>query len=180
MRWSIRRASYAVSPKGERSTASPTEGPGKWQILKQGLSVKKYPSCYCTHRALDAMLDLLARRPVKPDDTNHEHVSISRRTPLSCATTRRKPDSRPSSAWSSPWRAAVVSRGAWGLAPLAGFQFVATQGRAGAHDEGNSRAGQTARTQKHPDAPPFLIWWSVATAATAAGLKAHRLRTSGR
>ena len=50
----------------------------EWQIVKQGLSIKKYPACYCTHRALDAMLDLLAKRPLKPAEIKSITVSISK------------------------------------------------------------------------------------------------------
>jgi 2-methylcitrate dehydratase PrpD len=35
----------AVSPKGEADRASPAKAGQAWQILKQGLSVKKYPLC---------------------------------------------------------------------------------------------------------------------------------------
>src|SRR5205823_13679103 len=49
----------------------------EWHILKQRLSIKKYPACYCTHRALDGMLDLLAQRPLKPADIARITVSIS-------------------------------------------------------------------------------------------------------
>ncbi len=68
----------AVSPEGRADRDGPTPRLGEeWQILKQGLSIKKYPACYCTHRALDAMLDLLARRPLKPAEIAHITVSIS-------------------------------------------------------------------------------------------------------
>src|SRR5437588_10805914 len=57
----------AVSPEGraDRDGPSPVLGE-EWHILKQGRSIKKYPACYCTHRALDGMLELLAKRPLKP------------------------------------------------------------------------------------------------------------------
>ncbi len=68
----------AVSPEGRADRDGPTPGLGaEWQIVKQGLSIKKYPSCYCTHRALDGMLELLARRPLKPAEISHITVSIS-------------------------------------------------------------------------------------------------------
>src|SRR6266852_1779713 len=68
----------AVSPEGRADRDGPTPGLGaEWQIVKQGLSIKKYPSCYCTHRALDGMLELLARRPLKPAEIGHITVSIS-------------------------------------------------------------------------------------------------------
>src|SRR6266700_223772 len=68
----------AVSPEGKVDRDSPTPALGaEWQIIKQGLSIKKYPSCYCTHRALDGMLELLARRPLKPAEIGRITVSIS-------------------------------------------------------------------------------------------------------
>ena len=69
----------AVSPKGEVDRDSPIEAGTKWRLLTEGLSIKKYPLCYCTHRAIDGMLDMLARTPVKADDVEHIAVSTSRR-----------------------------------------------------------------------------------------------------
>ena len=68
----------AVSPEGRADRESPTRPGGEWQIVRQGLSIKKYPACYCTHRALDAMLDLLAMRPLKPAEIKSITVSISK------------------------------------------------------------------------------------------------------
>jgi 2-methylcitrate dehydratase PrpD len=68
----------AVSPEGRVDRDGPTPRLGaEWQIVKQGLSIKKYPACYCTHRALDGMLELLARHPLKPAEIGHITVSIS-------------------------------------------------------------------------------------------------------
>src|SRR5262249_41818926 len=41
------------------------------------LGIKKYPACYCTHRALDAMLELLARPPLRPEEIEKITVSLS-------------------------------------------------------------------------------------------------------
>ena len=68
----------AVSPEGRADRDSPTRPGEEWQIVRQGLSIKKYPACYCTHRALDAMLDLLAKRPLKPAEISRITVSISK------------------------------------------------------------------------------------------------------
>ncbi len=69
----------AVSPEGKADREAPAARLGEeWQILRQGLSIKKYPACYCTHRALDAMLDLLAKRPLRPDEIAGITVSISK------------------------------------------------------------------------------------------------------
>jgi 2-methylcitrate dehydratase PrpD len=37
-------------------------------IVKPGIAIKQYPCCGSTHPAIDAMLDLVARRPINPDD----------------------------------------------------------------------------------------------------------------
>src|SRR5436190_1496885 len=66
----------AVSPEGKADRESPRQD-GEWHILKQRLSIKKYPACYCTHRALDGMLELLARRPLKRAEIGRITVSIS-------------------------------------------------------------------------------------------------------
>ena len=49
----------AVSPEGKADRESPADGLGRdWKIVAYRIGIKKYPACYCTHRALDAMLDL--------------------------------------------------------------------------------------------------------------------------
>ncbi|HWB45125.1 MAG TPA: MmgE/PrpD family protein, partial [Hyphomicrobiaceae bacterium] len=69
----------AVSPRGDVDRQSQSKAGREWQILKQGLSIKKYPLCYCTHRAIDGVLDLLAAQPVKAADVEAVRVSTSRR-----------------------------------------------------------------------------------------------------
>jgi 2-methylcitrate dehydratase PrpD len=45
----------AVSRAGEADRETPAQALGsEWKILKYRLGIKKYPACYCTHRALDA------------------------------------------------------------------------------------------------------------------------------
>ena len=68
----------AVSPAGEVDRETPAQALGsEWKIVKYGLGIKKYPACYCTHRALDAMLELLARQPLKPEEIDRITVSLS-------------------------------------------------------------------------------------------------------
>jgi 2-methylcitrate dehydratase PrpD len=69
----------AVSPQGATDRDSPVRAGRDWQLLKQGLSVKKYPLCYCTHRAIDGMLDMLVAQQAKADDVETIRVSTSRR-----------------------------------------------------------------------------------------------------
>jgi 2-methylcitrate dehydratase PrpD len=68
----------AVSPAGEADRETPPQRLGTaWKIVEEGLGIKKYPACYCTHRPLDAMLDLLARHPLQPSDIERITVSLS-------------------------------------------------------------------------------------------------------
>jgi 2-methylcitrate dehydratase PrpD len=68
----------AVSPAGEADRETPAQALGsEWKIVKYRLGIKKYPACYCTHRALDAMLELLARHPLRPEEIERVTVSLS-------------------------------------------------------------------------------------------------------
>lgn len=68
----------AVSPSGKVDVASPAERLGnEWQLPKRSVSLKKYPTCYYTHRALDAMLGLLAAEPVAAGDVERIDVTLS-------------------------------------------------------------------------------------------------------
>ena len=66
----------AVSPGTRFDVTSPVEAGKKWKLTVSKLSVKKYPLCFCTHRALDGMLDLVTEQSFKPEDIE----SISART----------------------------------------------------------------------------------------------------
>jgi 2-methylcitrate dehydratase PrpD len=68
----------AVSPAGEVDRETLPQRLGiDWWITKYRLGIKKYPACYCTHRALDAMLELLAGHPLGPEQIERITVSIS-------------------------------------------------------------------------------------------------------
>ncbi len=86
-------------PQGFLSAVSPKNNPDRggdgnlgqdWAIIKHGLSIKKYPACYGTHRAIDAMLDLVGAHPVKPDDVKTISVHFSSLT--SNVLRNRQPD----------------------------------------------------------------------------------------
>lgn len=68
---------HAVSPSGQEDRTSDAKLGESWAIISQGLSFKKYPSCYCTHRAIDAALGLVNAHPVKPQDVKKITVNIS-------------------------------------------------------------------------------------------------------
>lgn len=68
----------AISPEGHVDRAEPPSGLGRtWALVSEGLSVKKYPTCYCTHRAIDGMLDLVSKAGVQAADVKKIGVSLS-------------------------------------------------------------------------------------------------------
>ena len=69
----------AVSPAGRIDVDSPVEAGRIWKLSKDRLSVKKYPLCFCTHRALDGMLDLLKQNPLDAARVARVNVITSRR-----------------------------------------------------------------------------------------------------
>lgn len=66
----------AVSPAGEFDLSETTAG-STWQIVQQGLSIKKYPICFAAHRTVDAMLDLLRERDIRAGQVDCITVSLS-------------------------------------------------------------------------------------------------------
>jgi 2-methylcitrate dehydratase PrpD len=68
---------HAISPTGTEDRTSDSKAGSEWAILTQGLGIKKYPTCYCTHRAIDCMLDLVNNSPIKADDVAKITVEIS-------------------------------------------------------------------------------------------------------
>ena len=46
------------------------------------MSLKKYPSCYCTHKPLDGLLALRAAHGLRPDQVASITVSMSQRNAL--------------------------------------------------------------------------------------------------
>lgn len=73
------RAGYlaALSPQGRADRAGPASSLGKQlRILERGLSIKKYPMCYATHRVIDGVLDLVKAHDVKPGDVKEVHASV--------------------------------------------------------------------------------------------------------
>ena len=68
---------HAVSPDGTEDRASAAQLGETWALLTQGLGIEKYPTCYCTHRAIDGILDLMAATPVRAGDVQQVTVRIS-------------------------------------------------------------------------------------------------------
>ena len=69
----------AVSPAGRIDIETPVATGREWRMTSLRLSVKKYPLCFCTHRALDGMLDLLQTHPIRAEDIESILAMTSRR-----------------------------------------------------------------------------------------------------
>jgi len=69
----------AVSPAGKIDLEAPIEAGSSWKLACDGVGVKKYPLCYCTHRALDGMLDLLQANRIDAAKVKQVTVSTSKR-----------------------------------------------------------------------------------------------------
>jgi 2-methylcitrate dehydratase PrpD len=69
----------ALSVEGKADRDRPFDAANKeWHILDHGLSIKRYPICYATHRSIDAALDLVMRHDLKPGEIERIHVSTGK------------------------------------------------------------------------------------------------------
>jgi len=66
----------AFSPAG-RADRGPWRAPAALRIRRTGLSIKKYPVCYASHRVIDGVLDLRAAHRVAPADVRRVVATIS-------------------------------------------------------------------------------------------------------
>lgn len=66
----------AFSPSG-RADRGPWVAPDGLRIRHTGLSIKKYPVCYASHRVIDGVLDLRAAHRVAPADVERVVATIS-------------------------------------------------------------------------------------------------------
>ncbi len=67
----------AISPRGRVDRESPATALGRrLRILDTGLSIKKYPVCYATHRVVDGVLDLVSANGLAPDAIDEVHASV--------------------------------------------------------------------------------------------------------
>lgn len=65
----------AHSPSGTPNIDHGTIDIGKnWRLADLGINVKRYPTCYATHRSIDAMLGLVNEHKLKPDDIKEIRV----------------------------------------------------------------------------------------------------------
>lgn len=68
---------FALSLSGRADLNRPAETLGKTlRILDSGLSIKRYPVCYSSHRTIDGVLDIVERENLKPVDIAAVHVTM--------------------------------------------------------------------------------------------------------
>lgn len=67
----------ALSPQGRADRESPASALGReLRVLEYGLSIKKYPTCYATHRVIDGVLDLAREHGVRSEDVEEVRARI--------------------------------------------------------------------------------------------------------
>jgi 2-methylcitrate dehydratase PrpD len=65
----------AHSPSGRPQIEDGTVDIGSnWRLADLGINVKRYPTCYATHRSIDAMLGLVDAHRLKPQDVQEIRV----------------------------------------------------------------------------------------------------------
>lgn len=70
-----------ISPAGAVDTDAPprlAQGPDDWRLLSEGLSVKRYPVCYASHRAIDGVIGLATGNGLAAADVAKVIVSLGR------------------------------------------------------------------------------------------------------
>ena len=67
----------AISEHNEVDRFSPADNlASPWKILHAGLSIKRYPLCYATHRVIDGVLALRQQHQLKPDEVESVEAII--------------------------------------------------------------------------------------------------------
>jgi 2-methylcitrate dehydratase PrpD len=69
----------AVSPNRRVDRNSPSEAGRVWKIVRDGINLKKYPACFCGHRAMDGLYDLVTANDLAPGQVAGITVRISPR-----------------------------------------------------------------------------------------------------
>lgn len=66
----------AVSPLGTADRERVVKSDRAWAILEQGLNVKRYPTCYATHRSIDAMVTLATLHGLRAEEVEAIEVTM--------------------------------------------------------------------------------------------------------
>jgi len=68
---------FALSLSGRADLARPADTLGKTlRILDSGLSIKRYPVCYSSHRTIDGVIAIAERENLKAEDISKVHVTM--------------------------------------------------------------------------------------------------------
>ena len=68
---------FAIFGYGEAETAGVAAALGNpYDVVSPGMNVKRYPCCYATHRAADAVLDLVREYELRPGDVESAEVVV--------------------------------------------------------------------------------------------------------
>lgn len=68
----------AISPAGNVDLKRAPQLGTHWHSVEHGLSIKRYPMCYCAHRAIDATLEVAAKHRVAIDDIAGIEVTLGK------------------------------------------------------------------------------------------------------
>jgi 2-methylcitrate dehydratase PrpD len=68
---------FAHSPSGRPDLSDRDMRLGEdWRLERNGISVKRYPICYATHRSIDAMIDLAETENLAASEIDEIHVTL--------------------------------------------------------------------------------------------------------
>jgi 2-methylcitrate dehydratase PrpD len=68
----------AISPAGNVDLGRAPQLGARWHSVEHGLSIKRYPMCYCAHRAIDATLQLSAQHRLTPEKIDSIQVTLGK------------------------------------------------------------------------------------------------------
>lgn len=75
------RGFIEVYSDAEPAHSSPPFSLGEhWASVEDGISIKKFPCCYCTHASMEAAQAIVEQNAIEPDDIEEIRVSVSRGT----------------------------------------------------------------------------------------------------
>ena len=66
----------AFSPAGDADMEAVDGFGDEWEVISPGISVKKYPCCFVTHRPADATLTLVEQHSLTPEMVDHVEVHV--------------------------------------------------------------------------------------------------------
>ncbi len=68
----------AISPAGNVELERAPQLGTRWHAVEHGLAIKRYPMCYCAHRAIDATLEVAAKHRLAPENIESIVVTLGK------------------------------------------------------------------------------------------------------